>query len=112
MSEELGTTACKEYLESRNFQKDGKDNFVSTSSLLSALELCLKNNIFEFNEKIYKQVHGVGTGVKLAPTYACLGLGKFEKLFLSADQPLLDRILLWKRFIDDIFMEKAKPLLS
>ena len=24
MSEELGTTACKEYLESRNFQKDGK----------------------------------------------------------------------------------------
>ena len=39
-----------------------------------------------------------------APSYACLGLGKFEKMFLSSDQPLLDRILLWKRFIDDVIM--------
>ena len=72
MSEELGTTACKEFLESRTFQKDGQDSFVSTHTLLSALELCLKNNIFQFNNKVYKQVNGVGTGVKLAPTYACL----------------------------------------
>ena len=70
MSEELGTQACREYLESRTFLGDGTD--VSTNSILTALNLCLKNNFFSFNGKVYKQIHGVGTGIKLAPTYACL----------------------------------------
>jgi hypothetical protein len=103
MSEELGTGACKEFLESRS-QQDGDDPFVSTNSLLTALGLCLKNNYFSFNEKIFKQISGVGTGIKLAPTYACLGLGKYEKQVFSSNQALLDKILLWKRFIDDGFM--------
>ena len=46
----------------------------------------------------------MGTGVKLAPTYACLGLGKFEKLVFTSNQTLLEKIILWKRFIDDVFM--------
>ena len=58
MSENLGTGACKEYLESRSFTQDGNSE-VSTNSLLTALNLCLKNNYFVFNEKIYKQIHGV-----------------------------------------------------
>ena len=104
MSETLGTEACKEFLESRIFPKDGDNSFVSTSSLMAALDLCIHNNVFSFNNKMYRQISGVGTGVKLAPTYACLVLGKYEKLAFSADQPLLDNILLWKRFIDDVFM--------
>ena len=94
MSEDLGTEACREYLESRNFQGDG--NHVSSNSILTALNLCLKNNFFSFNGKVYKQIHGVGTGIKLAPTYACLGLGKYERTPFSSDQPLLRKILLWK----------------
>jgi hypothetical protein len=39
--------------------------------ILSALDLCFKSNFFSFNGKAYKQVSGVGTGVKLAPT--CIG---------------------------------------
>ena len=31
-------------------------------------------------------------------------LGKFEKIAFSADQSLLEKILLWKRFIDVVFM--------
>ena len=104
MSEDLGTEACKEYLESRICPEAGKESFVSTSALLAALELCLHNNVFSFNKKNYTQIRGVGTGVKLAPTYACLGLGKYEKMMFNSDQPLLENILLWKRFIDDIFM--------
>ena len=73
-------------------------------SILAALELCLRSNIFEFNEKLYKQVIGVGTGQKLAPTYACLGMGKYEKIVFSSQYHLLERIILWKRFIDDILM--------
>jgi hypothetical protein len=105
MSEDLGTEATKEFLESRNAQgEQGGDNFVSTKSLLDALELCLKSNTFKFNKKIYKQISGVGTGVKLAPTYACIGLGKYEQIMFNFDQTLLDKILLWKRFIDDVLM--------
>ena len=103
MSENLGTEACREYLESRISQADGNYE-VSTNSILTALNLCLKNNYFVFNKKIYKQIHGVGTGVKLAPSYACLGLGKYEEVVFSSDQPLLEKILLWKRFIDDVLM--------
>ena len=34
---------------------DGNESFVSTSSLMNALDLCLKSNVFTFNNKIYKQ---------------------------------------------------------
>ena len=102
MSEDLATGACKEFLEKRI--DDGNDEFVSTNSILTALNLCVKNNFFSFNNKIYKQICGVGTGVKLAPTYACLGLGKYEKYAFGSDQELLEKIILWKRFIDDVFM--------
>ena len=64
----------------------------------------IKNNFFSFNKKIYQQVGGVGTGVKLAPPYACLGMGKFEKEAFKKENCLLDRVKLWKRFIDDILM--------
>ena len=105
MSNQLGTSACKEFLESRSFQTDGDDDmFVSTNSILTALDLCLKNNYFSFNDKVYQQVSGVGTGIKLAPTYACLGMGKYEKLVFNSNQDLLQKVLLWKRFIDDVLM--------
>ena len=80
------------------------ETFVSSTSILAALDLCMKNNYFTFNEKIYKQINGVGTGIKLAPTWACLGMGKFEKIAFSSNNELLERILLWKRFIDDVLM--------
>ena len=105
MSEELGTGACKEFLENRTIQGVGDDDFfVSTNSILTALDLCLKNNFFTFNNKVYKQISGVGTGIKLAPTYACLGMGKYEKLAFNSNQDLLQNILVWKRFIDDVLM--------
>ena len=33
----------------------------------------LKSNTFEFNGQLLNQVGGVGTGMKLSPTYAYLG---------------------------------------
>ena len=83
---------------------DGDANSVSTESIFTALDLCLQSNIFEFNDKLFKQVGGVGTGMKLSPTYACLGMGNFEKVVFSSDQDLLRKITLWKRFIDDVLM--------
>ena len=45
-----------------------------------------------------------GYRVKLAPTYACLGLGQFEKDAFNSQQVLLQNVILWKRFIDDVLM--------
>ena len=105
MTLQLGTGACREFLESRpNQTSDGGDNFVSSQSLLSALDLCLKNNYFRFNKKIYKQIKGVGTGKKLAPTYACLGLSKYEEMLFNSIQVLLEKILLLMHFINDVLM--------
>jgi hypothetical protein len=103
MTEELGTQACKEYLESRSFLQDGNEQ-VSSNSILTALNLCLKNNILEFDKKLYKQISGVGTGAKFAPTYACLGAGKFEELVFNSNHDMIEKIIIWKRFIDDVFM--------
>ena len=41
---------------------------------------------------------------EVSPPYACLGMGRFEKTAFNSNFDLLDRILLWKRFIDDILM--------
>ena len=46
----------------------------------------------------------MGTGIKLAPPYACLGMGKFENMAFRSNFELLDEVLLWKRFIDDVLM--------
>ena len=107
MTEELGMGACKDYLENRVSNggggSDDKEK-VTVSSVLEALELCMKNNYFQFNGKIYHQTKGVGTGIKLAPPYACLGLGKFEDVVFNSQKDFLKMIKLWKRYIDDILV--------
>ena len=81
-----------------------EDLQVTTNSILQALDLCMKNNFFEFNGRIFKQTKGVGTGLKMAPPYACLGLGKIENLVFDSNEECLELIKLWKRYIDDILM--------
>ena len=107
LSEELGISASKEFLDSRYTQggRGAEDELkVTTGSILKALELCIRNNFFKFNEQVYQQTGGVGTGIKLAPPFACLGVGKYEKQFFNSGHELLEHILLWKRYIDDVFM--------
>ena len=104
MPEQLGREACKTYVESTDFEGGGvNEPQVSARSIMKALDLCIRKNFFEFNGKIYKQTRGVGTGIKLAPTYACIGMGDFEKLAFNSNQELLDLVILWKRYIDDVF---------
>ena len=77
MTDDLAGGAIKEFLEGG---RSGSPEVlkVQTDSI-AVLELCLRNNYFAFNDKIYHQTGGVGTGIKLAPHYACLGMGKFEQ---------------------------------
>ena len=46
----------------------------------------------------------MGTGIKLAPPYACIGMGNYEKIVFESQNDLTSLMLCWKRFIDDIFM--------
>ena len=103
MSEELAGGATREFLEQSRLG-DEESKRVHTNSILEALEVCLKSSYFSFNDQIYQQVGGVGTGYIFAPPYTCLGMGKFEREVFSQNLNLLDKIKLWKRFIDDILM--------
>ena len=78
------------------------DPDISSESLLKGLNLCLDSNYFKYGSKVYKQIGGVGTGVKLAPPYACLAMGEFEneafRKIGKDEEELLNLIFLWKRF--------------
>ena len=103
MTSELARVASSEFLHGGSIGAQGASE-VAPQSILEALDLCLDNNLFTFNDRKYLQIGGVGTGVKLAPPYACLGMGKFESTAFSSGFHLLEKIVLWKRFIDDILM--------
>ena len=60
--------------------------------------MCIENSFFKFDSNLYKQTGGVGTGVKLAPPICMFG-----QVFESNNEHL-ELIILWKGFIDDVFM--------
>ena len=59
----------------------------------------MKNNFFEFNDKVLQQISGTDIGTKFAPPYACIYMDRFEQDFLETQelQPLF-----WLTFIEDI----------
>ena len=63
----------------------------------------LTENIFQFEDTVYKQVHGTAMGTPMAPSVANLFMGWLEDKMLSQSPVTID-IHLWKRFIDDIFL--------
>ena len=68
--------------------------------ILDLLKLVLHNMYFVFKGDFYLQVEGTAMGTALAPNYANLFMDKFETKAL--EYPL--KPLIWKGFIDDIFM--------
>ena len=68
--------------------------------LVKLAEFVLKNNLFEFNDKVKQQISGTAIGTKFAPPYACIYMDKTETDFLKTQdlQPFI-----WLRYIDDIF---------
>ena len=91
-----GIEAC-EYFMSKN----GCASRDSVQGISKLIELVLTKNHFQLNDEDYIQRLGTAMGTRMAPSYASLFMGKFEKDFLESCgvQPLL-----WLRFLDDIFM--------
>ena len=63
-------------------------------------EFVLRNNYFEFNDKVKWQISGTAMGTKCIPTYACIYMDEFENEFLSLQS---DKPPVWLSYIDDIF---------
>lgn len=67
------------------------------------LTFILKHNFFSFNQQFYLQQHGTAMGTRMAPSYANIFMAQLEtQLLTNPPNSLLP--LLWKRYIDDIFM--------
>ena len=73
----------------------------TNTSICELLDLVLTCNNFQFDNKHYLQVGGTAMGTRVAPSFANIFMGWFEDKFVYTydTQPLV-----WKRYIDDIFM--------
>ena len=56
---------------------------ISTETVAELVEIVLKNNIFEFDEKTFKQKRGTAIGTKFAPPYAILYMADLEEKLLE-----------------------------
>ena len=67
------------------FLKDYYDSWVdkqiTTDTLIEPVDPVLKNNIFEFSDKTYRQIRGTAIGTTFAPPYAVLLMVALEKKF-------------------------------
>ena len=106
----------KEGLEAiRKALNKREDQTISMDSLILLAECVLKNNVFEHNMRYFKQLNGTAIGTKFAPPYAILFMGYLEDKILNS---LVEKPLVWWRYIDDIFMiwqhgeEKLKDILK
>ena len=76
------------------------EKIIPTEELLKMAEFVLKNNYFEFGNKIKQQICGTAVGTKFASPYTCIFRNNLESKFLESQhlQPLV-----WLLYIDGIF---------
>ncbi|XP_040196442.1 uncharacterized protein LOC120929219 [Rana temporaria] len=98
---QLGLRAVEQVLKQRP-TTDWKFN----TFILTMLEFILYHNTFLFQGSHYLQVQGVAMGTCCAPSYANLYLGEWERDFLLGENASMcaAHILIWQRYIDDIFI--------
>ena len=60
----------------------------------------MKNNIFEFDEKTFKQKRGTAIGTQFAPPYAILYMADLEEKLLEIFEK---KAMIWWKYLDDIF---------
>ena len=67
-----GLASLRRFLEARDSKQ------VSSNTLTELAELVLKNNIFEFDEKTFKQKRGAAVETKFAPSCAITFMTDFD----------------------------------
>ncbi|XP_013889701.1 uncharacterized protein LOC106536906 [Austrofundulus limnaeus] len=72
--------------------------------LLLLIEWSLTHNFFTFNGEYYLQLCGVSMGSKYAPQFACLFMGWWESKFVHNNNPFINHLKYYGRYIDDILI--------
>ena len=72
-----GLTSLRRFLETRHNKQ------ISSDTLTELAKVVLKNNIFEFDGKTFKQKRGTAIGTKFATPYAILFMADFEEKMLE-----------------------------
>ena len=98
--QDAGIDACRKLLDQHSNDKD-KNAFI-----IKLLELLLKNNIFQFDEMLYRQIIGTAMGMKPAPDYANIFMAVIDKdiLKIAKENENDFKVKFYKRFLDDIYM--------
>ena len=76
-------------------------NEMKINNIEIALNFCLNNTHFTFQEKFYEQIFGVPMGFPISVTIANLIM---EHIAIKAINSFFSRPKLWTRFIDDTFV--------
>jgi len=74
---------------------------LGTADVRAMLQYALRNNIFEFGKKQYRQLTGIAMGNHLAPPLAIIFMSRLEESGI-ASSPM--KPSLYKRYVDDVFM--------
>ena len=69
--------------------------------VMQLLKLVLKNCVFTFQDKFFKQLHGAAMGSPCSPVVANIYMEYFENLALGPELPV--PVKDWKRYVDDVF---------
>lgn len=97
---EGGLQALSHYLNTR------PEGVVPPSDFLITLtEMALTMNYFQYTGSFYLQTQGTAMGAAFAPNYANLFMGHWEEKYIyNPSNPFLSKIILWRRYIDDILL--------
>lgn len=88
------------YIFDRHSQLDPPTHF-----LLDILDNVLEKNYFRMEDQFYFQIQGIALGSVCAPSIANLFIQHFEETYIFANtNPFFDNIILFKRYIDDVFL--------
>ena len=84
-----------------------QDKTIPTRFLITLMMQVLSYNVFTFGTLLFIQLIGSAMGTRSAPTIANIFMTVIDKMLRDcarSQNPLVDPILFFKRFIDDIFL--------
>ncbi|EYC10986.1 hypothetical protein Y032_0053g2410 [Ancylostoma ceylanicum] len=76
----------------------------STDDVTNMINTVLSCNVFRFENKFFEQRRGLSMGNRIAPLLAIIFLDRIERMSLTSG------ILLYKRYIDDVFVVGATEM--
>ena len=82
------------------FLETKENKQLSSDTLAELAEIVLKNNIFEFDKKTFKQKRGTAIGTEFAPPYAILYMADLKE---KLEETFEKKTMSWWRYIDDTF---------